>query len=398
MATDFSTKDGKGIVIADEHHTKSGLKLSKTHLSKKPIFVATRTTAHHTGTTLAGTVAGVTYRYAHVMNTECNSLQLAYANFYPTATSESSNANAITIAVSIEYNSQITRLFFNGERNKTLAQGGLALTDPILKSIPKGATFYTRTWVSVPVDTNTYPQGIALNSTLGDGKGTGDLSLNTGALTSSTEQGYGPVAIIGVPVNDDAVAFALIGDSIIANGDGKGWPVQAVQDNYGYTILSRPSSTVDSMEFSSGNVYRLRLAKYCTHAIINYGTNDFNGTPTLATMVDHFQDLWKLLQGMGVTVYHSTTMPRTTSTDSWATIGNQTPVSANSYNTKRATFNANLRGDAYSSFGIRVLDVAKAVETASTSAGVWNPTHTSDGIHPLQAGVDAVVNSITLNP
>lgn len=398
MSTDFSNAQGTGHVIADEVHTKSGLKLSKSHISKKPIFVATRTTAHHTGTTLSGTVAGVTYRYAHVMNTECTSLQLIFANFYPTATSESSNANAITIAVSIEYNGQITRLFFDGERNKTLSQGGMALTDPILKSIPKGATFYTRTWVSVPVDTNTYPQGIALNSALGDGKGTGDLSLNTGALTASTEQGYGPAAIVGVPVNDNAVAFALIGDSIVANGDGKGWPVQLVENDYGYTILSRPSSTVDSMEFASGNVYRLRLAKYCTHAIINYGTNDFNGTPTLATMVEHFQDLWTLLQGNGIIIYHATTMARTTSTDGWTTIQNQTPVSANSYNTKRATFNANLRGDAYSSFGIRVLDVAKAVETASTSAGVWNPLFTGDGIHPLQAGVDAVVNSINLNP
>lgn len=398
MSTDFSTIHGNGIVIADELHTKSGLKLSKAKLEKKPIFVATRTTAHHTGTTLAGTTAGVTYRYAHVMNTECTSLQLAYANFYPTATSESSNANAITIAVSIEYNSQITRLFFNGERNKTLSQGGMAVTDPILKSIKKGETFYTRTWVSVPVDTNTYPQGIALDSALGDGKGTGDLSLNTGALTSSTEQGYGPAAIVGVPVNDDAVAFALIGDSIVANGSGDGWPVRAVQNNYGYTILSRPSSTVDSMEVSSGNVYRLRLAKYCTHAIVNYGTNDFNGTSTLATMVDHFQDLWTLLQGLGITIYHSTTMPRTTSTDSWSSIENQTPVSANSYNTKRATFNANLRGDAYKSFGIKVLDVAKAVETDSTSAGVWKKLYTSDGIHPLDAGINAVINSISLNP
>lgn len=398
MSTDFSTIHGDGIVIADELHTKSGLKLSGATLSKKPIFVATRTTAHHTGTTLAGTVAGVTYRYAHVMNTECTSLQLIYANFYPTATSESSNANAITIAVSIEYNGQITRLFFDGERNKTLAQGGMSLTDPILKSIKKGETFYTRTWVSVPVDTNTYPQGIALDSALGDGKGTGDLSLNTGSLTSSTEQGYGPAAIVGVPVKDNAVAFALIGDSIVANGSGEGWPVQAVQDDYGYTILSRPSSTVDSMEFSSGNVYRLRLAKYCTHAIVNYGTNDFNGTPTLATMVDHFQDLWALLQGLGIIVYHSTTMPRTTSTDSWTSIGNQTPVSANSYNTKRATFNSNLRSDAYKSYGIRVLDVAKAVESDSTSAGVWKKLYTSDGIHPLDAGVNAVVNSISLNP
>lgn len=398
MSTDFSTIHGTGIVIADEIHTTSGLKLSKGKLEKKPIFVGTRTTAHHTGTTLAGTVAGVTYRYAHVMNTECTSLQLVYANFYPTATSESSNANAIIIAVSIEYNSQITRLFFNGERNKTLSQGGMSATDPILKSIPKGATFYTRTWVSVPVDTNTYPQGIALNSALGDGKGTGDLSLNTGALTSSTEQGYGPAAIVGVPVKDDAVAFALIGDSIVANGDGEGWPVKAVESDYGYTILSRPSSTVDSMEVASGNVYRLRLAKYCTHAIVNYGTNDFNGTPQLSTMVGNFQKLWTLLQGLGVTVYHSTTMPRTTSTDGWITTGNQTVVSANSYNTKRETFNTNLRGDAYRSFGIRVLDVAKAVETDSTSAGVWKKTYTSDGIHPLDVAINAVVNSISLNP
>jgi hypothetical protein len=368
----------------------SGNDLEAHGKKKKPIAIATRCSANHLGTAAAGTVVGNTFRYAHVMKTEATDLQLVFANFYPTVSSESSNANDIIVSATIEYNGQVTRLFFDGAKTKTLSQGGFATTDPIFRDIPVGATFYTRTWISVPVDGGTYPQTILTNFALGDSKGTGDSTLTPGALTNVSEQGFGPVAIVGVPVKDNAVAFALYGDSIVAYGDGLGWPVETVQANYGYSIMSKASSTVTTMISNTPNAYRLRLAKYFTHAIVNFGTNDFDNTNTYAQQEGWMLQLWKALSDMGLEVYQSTVMPRTTG--NWTTIAGQTTYNTNSYNSKRVLFNDKLRrGD----YPVMVLDVADAIETFRNS-GIWKPNFTDDGIHPLPLAKDAVTSSISL--
>ena len=359
----------------------------------KPIQVATRCATHHVGTTLAGTVAGVTYRYSHVMNTECSNLQFVFTNFYPTVTSESSNANAITIAVTLEYGGLNSRLFFKGSRTKLIDQGGMAVTDSMFRDIPVGATFYTKVWVSVPVDGNTYPQGLGLIGSSGEGKSAGDQTLVTGALGASTESGYGPSAIIGIPVKDDAVAFALIGDSMVGDANGDGWPVLAVQDKYGYSILSRPGSDVTTMQQNSGNAYRMRLLKYFTHAIVTFGSNDWNLPATFATQEGYIKDLIRNLKTMGLEVYYATSCPRSTSTDAWVTTGNQTVYAGNSYNTKRQTFNTNMRNGAY---GVKVLDVAAVVETLPGSTGVWKSGMTGDGIHPVMSTKLSIVANINL--
>lgn len=361
--------------------------------SKKPIQVATRCSAAHTGATRAGTVAGTNYRWSHVMNTECSNLQFVFTNFYPTVTTESSNANAITIQVALEYNGLVTRLHFNGEANKTLDQGGMAMTDPIMRNIPKGATFFTRVWVSVPVDGNLYPTGLGLVGSSGEGKTVGASVVNaTGALGASAEDAYGPAAIVGVPYDNDAVAFALVGDSMVGDINGDGWPVLAVQDKYGYMILSRPGSDVTTMEQNSGNVYRQRLLQFATHAIVTFGANDWNLPASFVAQEGYIKQLWDTLDVLDLVVYHSVTTPRSTSSDAWATVQNQTTYNGNSYDVKRKLFNANLRGGKYP---VKVLDAASAVETFPES-GIWKPGFTGDGIHPLASGKTAIINAIAL--
>jgi hypothetical protein len=328
------------------------------------------------------------------MRTDCTNLQLVFGNHYASGTTESSNANAIIIEAAIEYNSQITRVHFDGEAQKKLSQGGMAITDPILRNIPKGATFQVRTWVSVEVDgVGTIPEHLLMEET-GDGKATGNVVNSTGGITAApTEKGYGPSAIIGIPDSDDAVAVGLIGDSIVAYANGKGWPVDLVEPDYGYIIMSRPTSTAATMESNSGNVYRLRYAQFLTHAIVNFGTNDFNGTEAFDPIWTRMQVLWKRLQAVGLQVYHSTTMPRSTSSDSWTTRAGQTKVTANSYDAKRKMFNSKLQG-ASQGLGVKVLDVASLVE--AENAGIWLPGFTDDGIHPLQAAKDAILAQIKI--
>jgi hypothetical protein len=371
-----------------------GLKALKQ--SKKPLAIATRCSVNHLGTTLAGTTVGTLYRYAHVMRTKSRGIQFVYGNHYPTATTESSNANDIIVGCTIEYGGQVARVFFNGAARKTISQGGMAVTDVIYMDIPEGATFYSRTLVSVATDGQTYPQGIQLDSTLGDGKTTttpDTALLASGALTASTESGYGPAAIIGIPVRDDAVAVALIGDSIIANTPGKGWPVQMVEGKYGYSIVSRPSSTASTMYRNSPNAYRLRYMQYFTHAIVNFGTNDFNSVTSYATQEGIIVELWDILQAQGLKVYHSTCSPRSTGT--FTTIEGQTTVTANDFNGKRVTFNDKLRRGEWD---VECLDISDVLE-ADRDSGIWVPNYTTDGIHPQsQESLDAIVANVRFIP
>lgn len=355
----------------------------------KPIVVATRTACNHTGNTKAGTVVGETYRWAHVMKTRCTELQIGFANFYPTVTSESSNANDFTIGLSLEYNGLVTRLHFQGEHLKLVSQGGFVLSDPVNRDIPVGATFFIRVFISVPVDGNVYPTSIASVSALGDGKTTGDVTSTTGALAANSGEGFAPCVIIGKPDDPNAIAFALIGDSMVGDANIDGWPIQAVQNNYGYMILSRPGSDVSTMESNSGNVYRMRLLQYATHAIVTFSANDWNLATTYAAQETLIKNLWAVLLRMGLVVYQSTGTPRSTSTDNWNTVANQTTYTGNSYNVKKNTFNSNLRNRAYP--GIIPLEIAAAVEA---SDGIWRPAFTGDGIHPLQIGKAAILNSI----
>jgi hypothetical protein len=119
---------------------------------------------------------------------------------------------------------------------------------------------------------------------------------------------------------------------------------------------------------------------YCTHVIFNYGTNDVFAGDSKATIEGHLTTIYGLCTGK--TVFQTTIVPRTTSTDSWATATNQTVLSQEGV---RTALNDDLRAGTFKPAG-GVFNITAPVET-SLNSGKWTfPGKTTDGIHPDNEG------------
>lgn len=117
--------------------------------------------------------------------------------------------------------------------------------------------------------------------------------------------------------------------------------------------------------------------------------------------------LWNQQNGYGQRVIQTTITPNTTSTDGWATTGNQTPVNA-TVESHRVQLNDWLRGGAPMSGGLAVAvgtsgallagdtghplygywEITDNVESARNS-GIWKAGYTTDGLHPNITGINA---------
>ncbi|QTK41458.1 SGNH/GDSL hydrolase family protein [Xanthomonas citri pv. glycines] len=161
----------------------------------------------------------------------------------------------------------------------------------------------------------------------------------TGTPVASRSNGYVP-KLIGRHASA-AKVWITLGDSISqGTGDagstnrvtGLGWMSRATRD-----AADADTSQVAYMSMAvHGSASTLpvadarfaTLAKYATHATVMYGTNDLgnNGTgTTLAVMQSRLGAVYSLLRNNGVQkILAGHLLPRTTSTDSWATEANQT--------------------------------------------------------------------------
>jgi hypothetical protein len=140
------------------------------------------------------------------------------------------------------------------------------------------------------------------------------------------------------------------------------------------------------------------------------GTNDFaESSRTLAQLQADYTTLVALCHNRGMKVISLSMLPRTTSTDNWATLANQTPVSASfnaGANSPRGQFNTWLA--AFGPGNDYFLDATSQAES-SPQSGLWvvNGTAnyaTSDGVHPqsgiyqlIGALVSALLPSLTLS-
>jgi lysophospholipase L1-like esterase len=94
---------------------------------------------------------------------------------------------------------------------------------------------------------------------------------------------------------------------------------------------------------------------------------------------------------MGLPVFQNTITPSTTSTDSWATTGNQTPESSNAV---RVQVNDWIRTVPSPLSGY--FEIADLAETARNS-GIWKAGYTSDGLHPNATGHSALAAGIDVS-
>jgi hypothetical protein len=93
------------------------------------------------------------------------------------------------------------------------------------------------------------------------------------------------------------------------------------------------------------------------------GRNDFTQQIALATVQANMITIWKLLAGYGIKTWQTTIAPHTSSTDAWATIGNQTILNPSTDNAPRITFNNWVRDGAPMLAGVAVAAGSNATGT-----------------------------------
>ena len=345
-------------------------------------------------------------------------IRLIYSNRLPDgSTSETFEALApFTLESSIVDGATYQPITFNGNRLQPVTNGTpLLLSDTTSCSLINPNTeVWVKTAYVVPAPVTFIQMGMR-------GGGTGNTTKTrkmATALTASrifnatiidSQAGYStttfapcPVAVIGVP-NEPQVSILGWGDSITSGqGDGGGnalghigWLERACTDIGGFSIpfanLSRGGErTVAYTPVASPA--RFALLKYATHVVFALGHNDISAGLSLASMQANHQTAWAAAKAAGCKVYAMTITPKTTSTDGWVTIANQTPEPAFRSTGLRGQFNAWL----YTQVGLGLLDGVIDTTTALSPVGqpdVFLPNMTLDGVHPNPAGYIAMSNA-----
>ena len=307
---------------------------------------------------------------------------------------------------------------FGGAAAASVAPGATAWCDPLYVDLHAGTRAFIRTCLVVPAG-GTWPRGFPPIVSLGEASLEGlNLADNTQAGGTAYSGGanggcYAPCALIAAQAVP-APSVLMIGDSLswgqgddstglsgTPSGDGLGnyGPIQRALYAGGYGLGKMVRSGGYARDVVGPNVRDRQFSPFASTAVVLLGTNDLSGTtPSLATMQGYLGEIWTAQAAMGLRVIGATLPPHTTSTDTWATVANQTiRLSA------RATagsllgqLNNWIRSTPAPLSGY--LEFADAVMTGRDS-GVWQPNFTNDGTHwnqasgipAAQAVVDAAV-------
>ena len=223
-------------------------------------------------------------------------------------------------------------------------------------------------------------EGINYPSASGGNGSDQTTTLGTAWETSQNNLTYAPVAILATPDAGFSVpVVALIGDSIMGGTNDlndRGFAARAlVAANIPYHYCARGGETVFAVSPLTNNTgFRMRMAivEGCTDAVSNYATNDFVGARTLAQVKADLLAFWGVLALRGVRVWQTTILPRTTSTDNWATAGNQTVPTWEASRTALNDWLKDLSGSGAMSQAAGALsgvfDIASTVEVNASNA------------------------------
>lgn len=337
------------------------------------------------------TTAGCNARSGYFARSDISKLRILALNCYAL---ETAPGNSVAITSSIEFPAGVfTQLTFSGSSTGTIPDGGLLLSDYVNVTIPNGEKYWIRTFRQgatlvfengvVAYNDNAY-MGDVLNFTNSD-------QTMSGAVTNVGENSsYHPVVIAPISIP----SICMFGDSItagltdIANISGDmGAIARSIGSKFGYFNGGVNGEKVS--DFLAHNTQRLAISQYASAVIFGYPTNDiFQSGDSKATVETHMSSAWALVSPKPT--FQVTTVPQTTSTDSWATTTNQT-IPNSGKETVRVGWNTDLRGGGVGP-NKGFFDIASVVES-SLNSGLWVPNDTTDGVHPDAAGCLSVVAS-----
>ena len=326
-------------------------------------------------------------RTQHRARDNIKSLQLVFGNWYVNASGvETGLGGSTTITASIEYPlGTFTQVKFSGVAAGVAADGANLVSDAVAVLIPDGATFWVRSFF----DSAT---GIVYRNTF-DVNYLGGAEYAPSGLTDKTMSGsitlagaaFPPLAIIG---NTNRPSALMIGDSRTYGSSDTMDATVAVgnleRSLYPSIATINSGRNADRAQYLlASHTKRLALANYVTDVVISLGINDLIASRTAAQVETDLEGVISAFAG--IPVFIATLEPVSTSSDSFATIGNQTTAASNA---ERVTLNAAIRSGLAGAAGY--FELADSVES-SRDSGKWKVTgaangYTPDGLHANRAG------------
>lgn len=312
-----------------------------------------------------------TYRFPHKIGVAGTDIQLGfgswYTNYPTTPTIDVDPSSTVTFSAGFEDASgNEYRCTFGGASSVVLPGGGFVLSDPLPIDVAVGDIVYVRVYIAA--GTAYSNRGTGLNS-VGGFTATTDLTpTGSGAVgTTLALNGFDAMCILGTPTGTSRPRSVVIqGDSIAAGiGDGAfvgydigylpqvasnlyycggGYLQRALSGNAGSIMTAQQGDTMGNFVASQGHFRRSAVTRFTKYAIIEYGRNDISALQTPATLQANLltQAYRNQAKGMFGSVVCTIT-PYVSSTDSFATTGNQTTVSSTG-ESYRVSHNAWVRG------------------------------------------------------
>jgi hypothetical protein len=355
------------------------------------------------------------------------SIQCVFSNWWATFNGEFPNTANLTLTAAVEYPIGVfTQMTWNLATSVVMTPGTNSVTDPCFVGIPDGARFWIRTYQVCPAGTlgivtasidrtaNTMANELGQYSTTA----LTDFTLAGGGVGGSSIAYY-PSAILGmssrpsVYVVGDSRCAGLQDNPVLDIGlSGAGEICRSLTSTTAYCNAGFPTdqgATFVSTQATTG--FRKALAQYHTHVHSQYGINDFIFSQTLAQLQATQAAIFASMPGK---VYSLSTLPpMTTSTDAWATNGNQTITVSGTVAANRPAYNTWVLTKP---LGIQnAFDVSGFCEEPTTP-GKWKSPDistwtdklgavhnilvacTGDGTHETPTMYGLIENSNTINP
>lgn len=339
-------------------------------------------------------------------------------------TTAADSANSFTIARTIEKaDGSLHPISYSGSARKVLAPREHAVGTTSVE-LTEGEAFWIRTYLEVATSGMQWPGQTQYLSKATRGEGTN--YYGTGADLTTVGSGAWPGGLnldgFGLPIPHFIIgdspttgrSLGIVGDSIADAGldqywnpgsqSGGGFVRSAKAAGWAYTNLAQSGRKMSDLNNTARreDIFPTGALESVDVVLVEMARNDLSTGSTLATLQGHAIAAWIYIGSRGPRVAQTTTTPHTNSTDGWASIENQTVVSAPA-EAVRVAWNNWLRDGAPIITGgaaatgttnpaalrvgdvghplVHVYEVADTVETARDS-GKWISGYTADGLHP----------------
>jgi len=346
-------------------------------------------------------------------------VQVGFPAWYDAGAGETSITGTLTVQAYWQWagSSVVTPLSFQGGNAVgTKSAGNVATDDMVIHSdlcnIPPGKGKFFLNYYLKNVTTGQIPFGLFNTSGAGyvaggDAVATGANVAQNGAFADAgiAETFFLWPSYIAAIVSGHIPAYGIWGDSrccseggivLSTTGDigevprGIGGAIAQGVAGGGvpYLNTSRAGASALATTINEHVQRALLLNRFCDRILFDLGTNDFVAGQTAAQVEANRA----IIQGYtpGKLFYPTTVSPRTTSSDSWATAGNQTVLASEA---QRTTYNNNLLATGTVTYGF----IGNLKPFNEVAAGKWLTNGaanypTNDGVH----GSGAINQTISL--